>query len=129
MLIIKIVKVVCFDTLLQVLILKMVSAVVPVCRATNTSDGKGNAEAQSAQRKRGRSECEACVGTPPPVFCTKSRQIIEKKGRESEKERQESSRVRKRKVVKELDEGSGVGSAGFVRDNTRNGATDLDVYQ
>src|SRR5258705_96198 len=41
-------------------------------------------------------------GTPPPVFCTKSPQAIEKKGRESQKERQERKRVRKRLTIEDL---------------------------
>ena len=61
---------------------------------------------------------------PPRVFWEKSAEVIENKGRESEKERQESLRVRKRKEVKEIEEVKKVRSARFVRDNTRNGAMD-----
>ena len=53
--------------------------------------------------------------------------VIENKGRESEKERQESLRVRKRKEIKEIEEVKeveGADSARFVRDNTRNGTID-----
>ncbi len=67
------------------------------------------------------------LDTPPPVFCKKSAEVIENKGRESEKERQESLRVRKQKEVKEIEEVKeveGKNPARFVRDNTRNGTTD-----
>jgi hypothetical protein len=37
---------------------------------------------------------------PPRVFCEKSAEVVENKGRESEKERKESLRVRKRKENK-----------------------------
>jgi hypothetical protein len=40
---------------------------------------------------------------PPPVFCKKSPQEVENKGREVGKERQESSRVRKRLEGKEIE--------------------------
>jgi len=40
-------------------------------------------------------DAEALRDTPPPVFLGKSRQAIENKGWESEKERQEIPRVRK----------------------------------
>ena len=61
---------------------------------------------------------------PPRVFCRKSAEVIENKGRESRKERKERSRVRKRKEVKEIEEVKeveGEDRARFVRDNTRNG--------
>ena len=61
---------------------------------------------------------------PPRVFCKKSAEVIENKGRESRKERKERSRVRKRKEVKEIEEVKKVRSARFVRDNTRNGTID-----
>ncbi len=66
-------------------------------------------------------------GMPPRVFWEKSAEVIENKGRESEKERQESLRVRKQKEVKEIEEVKeleGEDPARFVRDNTRNGAMD-----
>src|SRR5712691_13249874 len=63
-------------------------------------------------------------GMPPRVFCRKSPEAVENKGRESEKERQESLRVRKRKEIKEIEEVREVRSARFVRDNTRNGIMD-----
>ena len=66
---------------------------------------------------------------PPPVFLSKSAQAIENKGSAWEKEAQESSRVRKLKEVKELEELGKVRSARFVRDNTANGTTNLDVCQ
>ena len=72
------------------------------------------------------------LDTPPPVFCKKSPQAIENKGSGREKERKERKRVRKRKEVKELEEVKGVeqeNPARFVRDNTRNGTTDLDGCQ
>ena len=57
---------------------------------------------------------------PPRVFCRKSPQSIENKGRELGKERQESSRVRKRLEGKEIEEveevkGFGQGDAGAGR--------------
>jgi len=58
---------------------------------------------------------------PPRVFCKKSPEAVENKGREAEKERQESLRVRKRKEVKEIEEVGGANPARLVRDNTRNG--------
>ncbi len=61
---------------------------------------------------------------PPRVFWEKSAEVIENKGREPEKERQESLRVRKRKEVKEIEEVEGEDPARFVRDNTRNGTID-----
>src|SRR5712691_11325376 len=60
-------------------------------------------------------------GMPPRVFCRKSPEAVENKGREAEKERQESLRVRKRKEVKEIEEVGGANPARLVRDNTRNG--------
>src|SRR5713226_8632617 len=63
-------------------------------------------------------------GMPPRVFWEKSAEVIENKGRESEKERQESLRVRKRKEIKEIEEVREVRSARFVRVNTRNGTID-----
>src|SRR6266849_230505 len=66
-------------------------------------------------------------GMPPRVFCKKSAEVIENKRRESEKERQESLRVRKRKEAKEIEEVKeveGEDPARFVRDNTRNGTID-----
>ncbi len=69
---------------------------------------------------------------PPRVFCKKSAEVIENKGRESRKERKERSRVRKRKEVKEIEEVKdveGENPARFVRDNTRNGTIDLAVCQ
>ncbi len=64
---------------------------------------------------------------PPRVFWEKSAEVIENKRRESEKERQESLRVRKRKEAKEIEEVKeieGEDPARFVRDNTRNGTID-----
>src|SRR5260370_3397541 len=43
-------------------------------------------------------------GMPPRVFCQKSAEVIENKGRRSKKERKEKSRVRNRKAAKEIDE-------------------------
>ena len=60
-------------------------------------------------------------GMPPRVFCKKSAEVIENKGRETEKERKERSRVRKRKEVKEIEEVKeveGENPARFVRENT-----------
>src|SRR5712692_653073 len=67
---------------------------------------------------------------PPRVFCRKSPatagkpEVVENKGRESEKERQESLRVRKRKKIKEIEEVREVRSARSVLNNTRNGTID-----
>ncbi len=72
------------------------------------------------------------LDTPTPVFCKKSAEVIENKGSEFEKERKEKSRVRKRKEAKEIEEVKeveGGNAARLVRDNTRNGATDLDGCQ
>jgi hypothetical protein len=66
-------------------------------------------------------------GMPPRVFCRKSAEVVENKGREWEKERKERSSVRKRKEVKEIEEVKeveGENPARFVRDNTRNGTID-----
>jgi hypothetical protein len=67
---------------------------------------------------------------PPRVFCEKSPatagkpEVVENKGRESEKERKERSRVRKRKELKEIEEIKGANPARFVLNNTRNGTID-----
>ena len=66
---------------------------------------------------------------PPPAFLSKSAEVIEKKGRGSEKERQERLRVRKRKEIKEIAEVKEVRSAGFVRDNTANHTTVREICQ
>ena len=63
-----------------------------------------------ATNSRGSSRLAVLVGRPncsyphPPVFCKKSLQDIENKGRELGKERQERSRVRKRLEGKEIEE-------------------------
>jgi hypothetical protein len=62
----------------------------------------------------------------------KSPQTVENKGRESQKEPKEKSRVRNRKEAKEIEEVreiEGEDPARFVRDNTRNHTPDLDVCQ
>ena len=66
---------------------------------------------------------------PPRVFCKKSPEAVENKGRESEKERKERLRVRKRKEAKEIEEVEERPATRSVRDNTRKGTTDLDVCQ
>src|SRR5260370_26742757 len=66
-------------------------------------------------------------GMPPRVFWEKSAEVIENKGRESEKERKEKSRVRNRKEAKEIEEVKeleGQNPARFVRDNTRKSTLD-----
>src|SRR5712692_2206023 len=68
-------------------------------------------------------------GMPPRVFCKKSPEAVENKGRESEKERKERLRVRKRKEAKEIEEVEERPATRSVRDNTRKGTTDLDVCQ
>jgi len=75
--ILKEVKVVCFDTLLQVLILKV--------------DARPTESRIRASRK----------GMPPPAFWGKSPQAIENKELRSEKERQEISRGGK--LLKDLE--------------------------
>src|SRR6266852_3185988 len=63
-----------------------------------------------ATNSRGSSRLAVLVGRPncsyphPPVFCKKSLQNIENKGRELGKERQERSGVRKRLEGKEIEE-------------------------
>jgi hypothetical protein len=105
-LILKEVKVVCFDTLLQVLILKVdIDRVVAgetneesgqqrakiegKDNATLEARGKQGKETQRAQSWRSDREER---GMPPPAFFKKSAQTIENKGRRSKKERQEISR-------------------------------------
>ena len=65
------------------------------------------------------------LGYPHPrVFCRKSAEVIENKGRESQKERKERKRVRNPKEAKEIEEVEKFEeqrSARFIRDNTRNG--------
>ena len=71
-------------------------------------------------------------GMPPRVFCRKSAEVIENKGSVCEKERKEKLRVRNRKEAKEIEEVKeieGEDPARFVRDNTRNDTTGLDVCQ
>jgi hypothetical protein len=63
------------------------------------------------------------------LFLSKSAEVIEKKGRESEKEPQESLGVRKRMKRRGLGMQWREESARFVRDNTTNYTTDLDVCQ
>jgi hypothetical protein len=106
-------EVVCFDILLQVLILKVDAGAV--WRAVNLAQNL------------------TVTGVVHTRFLSKSAEAIENKGREREKEAQESSlrgsgqvRVRKRKEGKEIEE---VCSARFVRNNTDNGTIDLDVCQ
>ena len=140
MLILKGVEVVCFDTLLQVLILKVDMGRSRLARETRRVDsgerksrdaGKDNApleawgkETQRAQSwRRDREE----GGMPPRVFCKKSPQAIENKERRSEKERQEILRGGNLLKDRGLDEERSDGSVRVVRDNTRQGATDLDV--
>ncbi len=115
MLILKVVKVLCFDTLLQVLILK------------------GLAEASRLDRHRGteRTELKTWIrGTPTPrVFVSKSAEVIENKGQEWEKERQESLRVCKSIKRRGLGLGWQEASASFRRDNTTEYTTDLEFCQ
>ena len=64
------------------------------------------------------------LGCPHPrVLCRKSAEVVENKGRESEKERKERKRVRNPKEAKEIEEVEKFEeqrSARLVRDNTRN---------
>jgi len=104
-LILKGVEVVCLDTLLQVLILKV--------------DAGGLRIAPGCPGR----------GMPPPAFCKKRLQAIENKERRSEKERQEISRGGKLLKERGLEEKRTNGLVRFVRDNTAQGITDLDVCQ
>ena len=61
---------------------------------------------------------------PPPVFWEKSLQVIENKGGEPEKERQERKRGCKRLKGLELEMEGRERYARFIRDNTRDGSTD-----
>jgi hypothetical protein len=65
------------------------------------------------------------LGYPPPrVFCRKSAEVVENKGREPQKERKEGKRVRnpkEAKEIKEVEKFEEQRSARFIRDNTRNG--------
>ncbi len=81
------VKVLCFDTVLQVLILNEIEG---VRESTKSGMRVGLPALFCARNREMPSE-----GMPPPVFCKKSPQAIENKGWGSEKERQEISRVRK----------------------------------
>jgi len=66
------------------------------------------------------------------VFWRKRLEVVENRGRGLEKEGEELQRGGKRKEVKEIEEVKeleGKDSARFVRDNTRNGTTDLYVCQ
>ena len=113
MFILKEVKVVCFDTLLQVLILKV--------------DARQTESRMRASRK----------GMPPPVFWGKrpakrpagKLQAIENNERRSEKEREEISRGGKPLKERGLKEERTNGLVRFVRDNTPQHTTDLDVCQ
>ncbi len=81
MLILKGVKVVCFDTLSQVLILKVVSERAEI------------SESRAEMGVPSRMVCTPERGMPPRVFCKKSAEVIENKGSECGKERKEKSRV------------------------------------
>src|ERR1700738_4903059 len=83
-------------------------------------------EEMTTQRRRGR---EGAAETPPPVFRQKRLQAIEKKGRESKKERQETLRGGKLLKDRGVEAERRRGPARFLRDNTRNHTTDLDVCQ
>jgi hypothetical protein len=81
--ILKVLKVLCFDTLLQVLILKVDR------RATTKAKDNAPFEAQGKEPRRTR-RCRRGIQYPtPPVLCEKRLQTIENKGKEMEKERQE----------------------------------------
>jgi len=126
-------KVVCFVTLLQVLILKEMEIqdvrevkdakeVKEVRSATFVLDGVGN----NAVDVEG---LAFALDTPPPVFWEKRLQAIENKGWRPKKERQEISRGGKFLMDRGLEGAGRNGSVRFVRDNTRNHTTDLDVCQ
>jgi len=78
-------KVVCFDTLLQVLILQEMEE-----RSGIRRDEMGS-PSRMVSRLEGKGPAG---GMPPRVFCKKSVEVIENKGSEWEKERKEKSRVR-----------------------------------
>ena len=80
-------KVLCFDTDLQVLILNEIEE---GSRVDEKRDASGLPALFCARNREMPSE-----GMPPPVFCKKSPQAIENKGWGWEKERQEISRVGK----------------------------------
>ena len=80
MFILKEVKVICFDTLLQVLILKVVME-EQFCRRSFSLDKSPGCPVEA-------------FGYPPPrVFCEKRLQVIDSKGREHGKEVKEAPRV------------------------------------
>jgi hypothetical protein len=99
-LILKEVKVVCFDTLLQVLILKKME-MREVKDVSDVEDGRsiGNEENLGGGvtpypgcfRMSGKERTYATRrGTPPRVFCEKRLQAVENKGRESENKSKEA---------------------------------------
>ena len=73
MFILKGVKVLCFDTLLQVLILNEIGE-------RSRVDEKPDPSGLSARYFGARKPRDADEGMPPPVFCKKSPQAIENKG-------------------------------------------------
>ena len=85
--ILKGVEVLCFDTVLQVLILNEIEEGSEVGEKRNALSVGNDVCARKPR--------DADEGMPPPVFCKKSPQAIENKGWGSEKERQEISRVGK----------------------------------
>src|SRR6202022_4726778 len=68
-------------------------------------------------------------GMPPRVFCNKSVEVVETKGRESEKKRQERKRVRNSMKRRGLGLEWRAGWEGLVRENTGNHTTDRGVCQ
>jgi|SRR5258708_2253510 len=99
-------KVVCFDTLLQVLILKV--------------DRGAQREGIGSPQRHGGTER---LGYPTPrVFCKKRLQVVENKGWQLKKERQEALRGRKRLRGRELRSSLGRRPIRFVRDGRRSGA-------
>jgi hypothetical protein len=93
-------KVVCFVTLLQVLILKADMGRVAAAETNEASgrqqakiEGKDNAPLEARGKESQRAELaqrpERNGGMPPRVFCRKSAQAIENKERRSKKEGQE----------------------------------------
>jgi hypothetical protein len=89
--ILKGVKVICFDTLLQVFILKYIEGWSGSARERD--DGTGVETNDNAETRRVR---RRCGGMPPPVFCKRVRKLLKTNDRgakKSAKRKKESARV------------------------------------
>jgi hypothetical protein len=93
--ILKVVKVLCFDTLLQVLILKVVRVVSSMSLPSFARDGADTdppAGKSSTQRPLRSEHRGHRVITPPPrVFWEKRLQAVENKGQELQNKRKEAA--------------------------------------